>query len=230
MPGKWPASGGTGRARRPLRIRGMAQRTVPLGRVASCCRSAPRLVPALPGRCLAQTPKPRRIGTASVGPADVAAGGDPSCRRDGRGAALGDLADPRTRPHLGGECRAAAPASPTSTRRCSARGAAQSARPAHRRLGQRQHEAGARSARLPAEAGAPEDRSAFLAFGRWLMPRSAAALEHAVAGACAKRPTPSTWSSNRSRRAARGAWAARAPRMCSCASCRCRRRSAAMPG
>ena len=33
---------------------------------------------------------------------------------------------------------------------------------------------------LPAEAGAPEDRGAFLAFGRWLMPRSAAALEHAV--------------------------------------------------
>ena len=34
---------------------------------------------------------------------------------------------------------------------------------------------------LPLESGAPEDRSAFLAFGRWLMPRSAAALEHAVA-------------------------------------------------
>ncbi|RUM98560.1 PAS domain-containing sensor histidine kinase [Pseudaminobacter arsenicus] len=35
---------------------------------------------------------------------------------------------------------------------------------------------------LPAEAGAPEDRSAFLAFGRWLMPRSAAALDHALTG------------------------------------------------
>ena len=34
---------------------------------------------------------------------------------------------------------------------------------------------------LPIESGAPEDRAAFLAFGRWLMPRSAAALEHAVA-------------------------------------------------
>ncbi|KQZ15306.1 alkaline phosphatase [Mesorhizobium sp. Root554] len=33
---------------------------------------------------------------------------------------------------------------------------------------------------LPVETGAPEDRSAFLAFGRWLMPRSAAALEHAL--------------------------------------------------
>ncbi|SFK66356.1 Signal transduction histidine kinase [Mesorhizobium albiziae] len=33
---------------------------------------------------------------------------------------------------------------------------------------------------LPAETGAPEDRSSFLAFGRWLMPRSAAALEQAV--------------------------------------------------
>ena len=33
---------------------------------------------------------------------------------------------------------------------------------------------------LPAETGAPEDRSNFLAFGRWLMPRSAAALEQAV--------------------------------------------------
>ena len=31
-----------------------------------------------------------------------------------------------------------------------------------------------------AVAGAPEERSAFLAFGRWLTPRSAAALEHAV--------------------------------------------------
>lgn len=35
---------------------------------------------------------------------------------------------------------------------------------------------------LPAETGAPEDRAAFLAFGRWLMPRSAAALDHAMAG------------------------------------------------
>lgn len=34
---------------------------------------------------------------------------------------------------------------------------------------------------LPGDTGAPEDRSTFLAFGRWLMPRSAAALEHAVA-------------------------------------------------
>ncbi|TGQ06195.1 PAS domain-containing sensor histidine kinase [Mesorhizobium sp. M4B.F.Ca.ET.215.01.1.1] len=34
---------------------------------------------------------------------------------------------------------------------------------------------------LPLESGAPEDRAAFLAFGRWLMPVSAAALEHAVA-------------------------------------------------
>ncbi|TGS87110.1 PAS domain-containing sensor histidine kinase [Mesorhizobium sp. M3A.F.Ca.ET.174.01.1.1] len=34
---------------------------------------------------------------------------------------------------------------------------------------------------LPLESGAPDDRAAFLAFGRWLMPRSAAALEHAVA-------------------------------------------------
>jgi signal transduction histidine kinase len=35
---------------------------------------------------------------------------------------------------------------------------------------------------LPAEAGAPEERAAFLAFGRWLTPRSAAALDHAVSG------------------------------------------------
>jgi len=35
---------------------------------------------------------------------------------------------------------------------------------------------------LPAEAAAPEDRAAFLAFGRWLSPRSAAALDRAVAG------------------------------------------------
>ena len=34
---------------------------------------------------------------------------------------------------------------------------------------------------LPRESGAPDDRSAFLAFGRWLMPRSAAALEHSIA-------------------------------------------------
>ncbi|WP_315918382.1 sensor histidine kinase [Mesorhizobium sp. SP-1A] len=34
---------------------------------------------------------------------------------------------------------------------------------------------------LPVESGAPNERAAFLAFGRWLMPRSAAALEHAVA-------------------------------------------------
>ncbi|RWA67090.1 PAS domain-containing sensor histidine kinase [Mesorhizobium sp.] len=34
---------------------------------------------------------------------------------------------------------------------------------------------------LPLESGAPDERSAFLAFGRWLMPRSAAALENAVA-------------------------------------------------
>jgi signal transduction histidine kinase len=34
---------------------------------------------------------------------------------------------------------------------------------------------------LPMESGAPEERAAFLAFGRWLMPRSAAALENAIA-------------------------------------------------
>src|SRR5690606_38888939 len=34
---------------------------------------------------------------------------------------------------------------------------------------------------LPTASGAPDERSAFLAFGRWLMPRSAAALEHAIA-------------------------------------------------
>lgn len=35
---------------------------------------------------------------------------------------------------------------------------------------------------LAVEVGAPEDRGGFLAFGRWLAPRSAAALEQAVAG------------------------------------------------
>jgi signal transduction histidine kinase len=34
---------------------------------------------------------------------------------------------------------------------------------------------------LPVETGAPEERPGFLAFGRWLMPRSAAALDHALA-------------------------------------------------
>ncbi len=34
---------------------------------------------------------------------------------------------------------------------------------------------------LPADSGAPDERASFLAFGRWLTPRSAAALEHAVA-------------------------------------------------
>jgi PAS domain-containing protein len=34
---------------------------------------------------------------------------------------------------------------------------------------------------LPLDSGAPEDRAAFLAFGRWLMPRSSAALENAIA-------------------------------------------------
>ncbi len=34
---------------------------------------------------------------------------------------------------------------------------------------------------LPSESGAPDDRAAFLAFGRWMMPRSAAALEHVMA-------------------------------------------------
>ncbi|QPC86103.1 PAS domain-containing protein [Mesorhizobium sp. NBSH29] len=33
---------------------------------------------------------------------------------------------------------------------------------------------------IPPETGAPEDRAGFLAFGRWLMPHSAAALEQAV--------------------------------------------------
>ena len=33
---------------------------------------------------------------------------------------------------------------------------------------------------LPAESGAPDERAAFLAFGRWLSPRSAAALEQAI--------------------------------------------------
>jgi len=34
---------------------------------------------------------------------------------------------------------------------------------------------------LPTESGAPDERAAFLAFGRWLMPRSASALENAIA-------------------------------------------------
>jgi signal transduction histidine kinase len=34
---------------------------------------------------------------------------------------------------------------------------------------------------LPAEAGSPDDRAAFIAFGRWLMPRSAASLDQAIA-------------------------------------------------
>jgi signal transduction histidine kinase len=33
---------------------------------------------------------------------------------------------------------------------------------------------------LPLESGAPDERGAFLAFGRWLSPRSAAALDHAI--------------------------------------------------
>jgi signal transduction histidine kinase len=33
---------------------------------------------------------------------------------------------------------------------------------------------------LPADTGAPDDRSSFLWFGRWLLPRSAASLDHAV--------------------------------------------------
>jgi hypothetical protein len=35
---------------------------------------------------------------------------------------------------------------------------------------------------LPGSSGAPEERSAFLAFGRWLSPRSATRLENAIAG------------------------------------------------
>jgi len=35
---------------------------------------------------------------------------------------------------------------------------------------------------LPAETGAPEERASFLAFGRWVTSRSAAALENAIAG------------------------------------------------
>jgi signal transduction histidine kinase len=35
---------------------------------------------------------------------------------------------------------------------------------------------------LAPETGAPDERSAFFAFGRWLTPRSASALEHAIAG------------------------------------------------
>jgi signal transduction histidine kinase len=34
---------------------------------------------------------------------------------------------------------------------------------------------------LPAESGAPDERASFLAFGRWVMPRSAAGLENAIA-------------------------------------------------
>jgi hypothetical protein len=33
---------------------------------------------------------------------------------------------------------------------------------------------------LPADAGAPEDRATFLAFGRWLVPQSASELERAL--------------------------------------------------
>ncbi len=42
---------------------------------------------------------------------------------------------------------------------------------------------------LPVESGAPDERAAFLAFGRWLAPRSAGALEQAIA-ALRDRATP----------------------------------------
>ncbi len=64
-------------------------------------------------------------------------------RRHGRGTAVGDLPDPRARPHGGRECRAAQPRRRSQRRAAALRGAAQSARPARRRLEQRQTEAGA---------------------------------------------------------------------------------------
>ncbi|MCO5072394.1 MAG: ATP-binding protein [Rhizobiaceae bacterium] len=45
---------------------------------------------------------------------------------------------------------------------------------------------------LPSESGAPDERASFLAYGRWLMPRSAALLENAIA-ALRDKGTPFDW-------------------------------------
>ena len=83
------------------------------------------------------------------------------------------------------------------------RGAAQPARPARHRLErQRQPQAGAYRRSCRREPARRRSAPRFLAFGRWLMPRSAAALENAIDRAAREGRQPST-SSSRARPARR---------------------------
>ena len=103
------------------------------------------------------------------------------CRRHGRGAPLGDLSSSASgharRPRIS-NCAAA---SPTSMPRCSAPMRCSTCATSASIVWNNDNKKPELVGTLPAESGAPDERAAFLAFGRWLMPRSAAALEHAIA-------------------------------------------------
>ena len=174
----------------------------------------------------ARTRQRRRAGACRVGTVEVIQLADLR-RRHGRGAALGDLPDPRAGAHRRRESSSCAPASPISTPRCSAPMRCSTCATSASSSGPATSKKPELIGTLPVESGAPEDRAAFLAFGRWLMPRSAAALDHAVAALRekARRLRPGR-SRRRTARRSR-CRAARAPRMSSCASSRFPRRSAA---
>ena len=171
MPGENPLRRGTGRFRRPIRI--------PAKRLPSNARAgrSPRGAALLASRgSLAASPRHallsrrpqrtrrarRRADRPFAGQHGRGHAARRLRRRHGRRAAVGHLADPRARPHRRGECRAARPASPTSTPRCSAptrcstcatsassSGAATSRKPElHRRAAARDRRAGG-ARRLP---------------------------------------------------------------------------------
>ena len=102
------------------------------------------------------------------------------CRRHGRGPALGDLPHPRAGQDCGEnvELRARIADLNAALQRSDALLNLRDQRVIVWNNDNKKPElVGA----LPAESGAPDERAAFLAFGRWLMPRSAAALENAIA-------------------------------------------------
>ena len=72
-------------------------------------------------------------------------------------------------------------------------------------------------------SGAPDTRADFLAFGRWLAPRSAAALDHAIGGTSRKRANLRPGGGDPSRHSRWSFTAQECPRMPFCASYRCRK-------
>ena len=234
MPGDTPPSRGARRIRR----RRCSSRSTVTPPVRSACTAAHRrsLLASLPA---ALTPAvaaplwPLPATAAPRPPVGQHGRGHPARglrRRHGRGAALGDLADPRARPHLRGERRCCAAASPTLNAALQRAEALLNLRDQRVVVWGSDHKKPELIGTLPVESRRA-GRSRRLPR---LRPLADAALGGGARpcgdGAARKVGRLRPRRRDHQRRAARGAGPQDRRSMSSCASCRCRKRSAAMPG